>query len=81
LNSLLFGNIEKGIIPSLSDQEDILIVQFLPPLGGCRKSSLSLRRERVGVRVLKAQSLISITLILAVSLEGRRNYTFYDTLS
>ena len=37
-------------------------------------------RERVGVRVAKDKTLILITLILAFSLEGRRDSTFYDTL-
>jgi len=37
-------------------------------------------RERVGVRVSIAKALILITLILAFSLEGRRNKTFCDTL-
>ena len=37
------------------------------------------RLPRVGLRVSRVKALILITLILAFSLEGRRDKTFYDT--
>jgi len=37
-------------------------------------------RERAGVRVYRVKAFILITLILAFSLEGRRDKTFYDIL-